>query len=270
MVLTLAVSLSLFRNMMAAEEEPRVAVLNERIETDDSTVIVEEVVLYPNESSIYGPGEENYDMPVKEMYGKGPVVLIRIEKEPGHPRDCPFENDWLKVDLFSDGRRLQQRYGGSRGSNRMVFGFSFWAEVDMSVAPDGAVELEQLGSLELQTTVSKIRKVFYLPLEDVPRGEKPFFEDEDVRIWEVKWDESWSEAHRVSRTYLLVRFDTKTASATFFLNFLGKDNSRLGASGTESGKAHVRSVPKGQLAAVEFWKIVPLAQRSISPIRRLH
>jgi len=145
-VLTLAVSLSLFRDMMA-DEGPLLAMLNERITTEDSTVVVEEVILYPNESSIYGPGEENYDMPVKEMYGKGPVVLIRIEKEPGHPRDCSFEDNWLKVDLFSDGRRLQQRYGGSRGSKRMVFGFSFWAEVDMSVDPDGAIELEELGSL---------------------------------------------------------------------------------------------------------------------------
>jgi len=208
-------------------------------------------------------------MPVKEEYEKGPVVILRIEKQPGHPWDIPFAHDWLKVDLFSDERRLSGSGSGPWGSNRIVFGFTFWAEADMSVSPDGAVELERLGELTLKVTVSKTRKVLDLPLRNMPSGKDPFFEDDDVQIWEVQWEEKWSEFGKDDFTCLKVRFNSKTDSASYFLNSSGKDGSRLGASTTESWTEHLKGIPKSQLAEVQFWKTVPLAARTISSLEFL-
>ncbi|MBW1772022.1 MAG: hypothetical protein JRJ82_03915 [Deltaproteobacteria bacterium] len=257
--------LSIWPQPTAGQERPLVARINETIQTRDSTVVVEKVVIYPNERSLYGPGEENHGMPVREEYGKGPVVVLRVDKKPGHPWDIPFADEWILVELFSDGRRLGQRGSGDHGTNRMAFGFNFSVEVDMSVSPDGSVALQKLGEVALEVTVSRIRKVLDLPLHDVPRGSDPIFEDEDVQIWEVQWGRSRKDQY----THLRIRFNSKADSATYFINYEGKDGSRLGASTTESGTEHAKRISKDRLANVGFWKIVTTARRTFSPLKFL-
>lgn len=221
-LMVIIVSLANGAQLIASDELPLEVLINERIQTPDSVVIVKKVVVYPNEESLYGPGDENYGMPVKEEYKKGPVVLLEIEKNPGHPWYAPFASDWIKLELFSDGKKLSATNSGEIGNNRMVFGFSFWAAVDMSVSPDGAIELEKLGELKLKVTISRITKVFDIPTHDISRGRDAIYEDEDLEILEVKWEEKWSKSGGDCFTQLRVRFNSKVDSAYYFLDFKGK------------------------------------------------
>ena len=98
----------------------------------------------------------------------------------------------------------------------MVFGFSFWAAVDMSVSPEGAIKLKELGELELKVSISRIVKVFDIPLSGLPLGKAPVFEDEDVQILEVSWNKDF--------TSLRVRFKSKTELVLYNLAWLGEKN----------------------------------------------
>lgn len=64
-LMAIIVSLANGAQLIASDKVPLVALVNERIQTQDSVVVVKEIVIYPNEESLYGPGEENYGMPVK-------------------------------------------------------------------------------------------------------------------------------------------------------------------------------------------------------------
>ena len=258
---------SFMPQQMAAEQKPRVALINEKIQTQDSAVVVEKVVVYPDEGSVYGPGEENYGRAVKDEYSKGPIVVLRIERYPGHPWDWDalFADEWIRVELFSDGRKLQQSCSGEEGSGRLVFGFSFWAEADTSVSRERAVELKELGELEIKIALSRIVKVFDIPLHDLPRGEDPIFEDEDVQIWEVRWEERRSKFRQKNFLSLRVRFKSKTEFASYNLAFLG-EKGPVGAVGDiSSWKEYYRSVP--EITGAQFWKCVKLTERTISPLR---
>ncbi len=259
-LILIVVSLSFQTQSITAEEKPLVALLNGKIETQDSIVVVEKVVIYPNEKSLYGPGEENYGMPVKDEYRKGPVVVIDIEKNPGHPWNAPFADDWILVELFSDGKKLSATNSGEIGKNRMVFGFSFWAAVDMDVSPEGAIELEELGELELKVTISRIAKVFDIPTHDIPRGKDAIYEDEDVQIWEVRWNKDF--------TSLRVRFNSKNELASYNLAWPGEKNYIVGAVGyISSWKEYRRSLPKSEFTGAQFWKCVKLTGKTMSPLK---
>ena len=261
-LVTLAGSLSFLPQLMATEGKPLVALLNEKIQTQDSVVVVEKVVIHPDESSIYEPGEENYGMPVTEEYGKGPVVILRIEKQPGHPWNIPFDDDWIQVELFSDGKKLSGTNSGEIGKNRRVFGFSFWAAVDMSVSPEGAIELRELGEVELKVTISRIVKVFDIPISGLPLGKAPIFEDEDVQIWEVRWNKDF--------TSLRIRFKSKTELVSYNLAWLGEKNYIVGAVGDiSSWKEYHRSLPKSEFTGAQFWKCIKLTRKTMSPLKFL-
>ncbi len=243
----------------AVEQKPLVAHLNERIQTSAGEVIIEKVIVYPDEASLYGgPGEVNYGMPVEEEYGNGPVVILSVLKQPTLPPYSIFGTDWLKVELYSDGKRLSRRIGGEKSPRRLIYGFSFWVETGMDVSPEGGVELDELGDLDLVVTVSKVEKIFDVPLRSIPQGSKAIFEDENVQILEVRLRESVQ--HKTASLH--VKIHSKTESAYYGLVYKG-----AGASHFESTGAITISYPVNNHDVAEFWKIVPLAQRKISSLK---
>lgn len=259
-LIIIVIPLSFQTQSITAEEKPLVALLNEKIETQDSVVVVKKIVIYPNEESLYGQGEENYGMPVKDEYRKGPVVVLDIEKNPGHPRNAPFAGDWIRMELFSDGKKLSGGSGGETGKNRMVFGFSFWVAVDMDVSPEGGIELEELGELELKVTISRIAKVFDIPLSGMPLGKAPVFEDEDVQIWEIRWNKNF--------TTLRVRFNSKNESASYNLAWPGEKDYIVGAVGDiNSWEEYHRGLRKSEFTGAQFWKCVKLTGNTMSPLK---
>jgi hypothetical protein len=251
---------------IVAAEKPLVALLNKKIQTQDSAIIVEKVVIYPDENSLYGQGQENYGMPVKEEYGKGPLVVLDIEKYPNYPRGALTGLDWIEVELFSDGKSLGKSGGGETEPGRMVFAFNFYVPVDMSVSSDGAIELEQLGDLELKITLFKVVKFFDLPTHDLPRGKNPIYEDESVQLWEAKWKMIWNDYDKRKITTLDLKLRNKTESASYDLTFQAKGSPKYLASGRADYRFYP-SLPKSELAGAQLWKIVPGLEKTISSLK---
>lgn len=260
LALAFCLNLLFLASSEAIENKPLVAQLDETIQTQDSSVTVEKIVIYPNEQSLYGTGQENYGMPVKLKYGKGPVMVLHINKYPDYPRGALLGLDWIQADLYSDGKKLGKSTGGYLGPAGNVFGFNFWVEVDMSVSPDGAVELDELGQLELKVTLFKVAKIFDFPLHDLPRGKTPVYEDENVQIWEALW------GRKRELTSLNIGLQNKTKSASYYLTFRAKDSKRYIGSGRMDHKFYA-SKPRNELAGAQLWKVVPALVKKISPLK---
>lgn len=253
------------------EQEPLIAPINQEIRSQDVAVILENVFIYPNERSLYGPGEENYGMPVREEYGKGPVVVINIKKKPDwfEKLSSGGISSWLHVQLYSDGKPLSRHSGSSKG----IFGFSFWVP-----GPDNvhSVELTKLGNVECEIRLSTIVKVCDIPAHDISRGSKPFFEDDDVQVWEVKWQER-SGYNNEPETSVNIGIETKTKFMTLdavFKSIDGGNDIRPTSSSfmpaydslEKATLVFSRSVAKGSLNGAELWKIVPVIEKTF-PVR---
>jgi hypothetical protein len=253
------------------EPEPMMAPLNAEVSARDAAVILRNVFLYPNERSLYGPGESNYGMPVKLQYGKGPVVVLDLKKKPD--RAEKFElgglNPWLDVQIFSDGKPLSRSTTSSTG----IYGFNFW------VARMGDVEsyeLEKLGNVECLVRLSTIVKVCDLPVAIVERGSKPFFEDGDVRVWNVRWSEKPGYDGQ-PETQLEIGIDMKTNFVSLNAVFRGKEggediqptsmsvNEPSGAP-DKAELSFSRSFPVSRLSGAELWKTVPVIEKRF-PLR---
>lgn len=253
------------------EQEPLIAPINQEISSHDVAVILENVFLYPNERSLYGPGKENYGMPVQEEYGKGPVVVINLKKKPDWVGKLGIGDvlSWLDVQLNSDGKPLSRRSASSKG----IFGFGFWVP-----GPDNvqSVELTSLGKVECKIRLSTVVKVCDIPVNDVSRGSRPFFEDDDVRVWDVKWQEK-SGYNNEPETSVKIGIETKTKFMTLNTVFKNKDggidiqptSSSLIPTSDSLEKATLvfsRYVAKSSLKGAELWKIVPVVEKTF-PVR---
>lgn len=266
--LALAVCLNILflTSAEAIEKKPLVAQLNETIHAQDSAVTVEKIVIYPNEQSLYETGQVNHGMPVKQEFGKGPIVVLHINKYPDYPREALFGLDWIQVDLFSDEKKLGQGIRGDFGSAGRVFGFNFWVKADMSVSPDGAVELEELGQLELKVTLFKVVKIIDFALHDLPRGETPVYEDGNVRIWEALWGKKWDKYQEKNITTFNIDLQNKTESASYHLTFRSKGSNQYIGPGRMDHQFYANET-KNELAGAQLWKVVPALRKTIAPLK---
>jgi hypothetical protein len=270
-LIPLAIIVSMTALSQEIEQEPLVAPINQEISSHDVAVILENIFLYPNERSLYGPGKENYGMPVREEYGKGPVVVINIKKKPDWSGKLSSGgiNPWLHVQLYSDGKPLSPGTGSSTG----IFGFSFWVP-----GPDNvnSVELTKLGNVECMIRLSTVVKVCDIPANDVSRGSQPFFEDDNVQVWDVKWQER-SGYDNETETSVKIGIETKTKFVTLDAVFKSKDEGQdikptsasfIPASDSlEKATLYFsRYVTRNRLNGAELWKIVPVVEKTF-PVR---
>ena len=248
------------------EPEPMMAPINAEISSRDVAVILKNIFLYPNERSLYGPGEPNYGMPAKQQYGKGPVVVLELKKKP--ERDEKFElgelNPWLDVQLFSDGKPLSRSSSNSTG----IYGFNFWTA---GTGNAESVELEKLGNVECLVRLSTIIKVRDIPVANVERGSKPFFEDEDVRVWNVRWNEKPGYDGQ-PETRLEIGIETKKKFVSLNAVFRGKEggediqptsmsvNEPSGAL-DKAELSFSSSYAVSRLSGAELWKTVPVIEK---------
>jgi len=270
-LITLVIIVGIKALSQEVEQEPLIAPINQEISSHDVAVILENVFLYPNERSLYGPGKENYGMPVQEQYGKGPVVVLNIKKKPDWigKLSSGSNSDWLHVYLYSDGKPLSRHSGSSTG----VYGFNFWV-----LGPDDvqSFELTTLGNVECKIRLSTIIKVCDIPANDISRGSQPFFEDDNVQVWDVKWMEK-SGYNNEPETSVKIGIETKTKFMTLEAVFKNKDegndihptsSSVIPASDSLEKATLVfsRYVAKSSLKGAELWKIVPVIEKTF-PVR---
>ena len=208
-------------------------------------------------------------MPVREEYGKGPVVVLDIKKKPDKiaKLSSGSTHAWLHVQLYSDGQALNPRSGSSTG----IYGFSFWVD-----GPDGvhSVELEELGKVECQIRLSTVVKVCDIPASNVSRGAQPFLEDNDVRIWEIKWEERAGYNNELE-TLVKIGIETKAKFVELDAVFKGKEGgqdinptSTSFVPASESGQKDTitfsRYIAKDSLEGAELWKIIPVVEKTFS------
>ena len=250
-----------------AEKEPLIAPINTEISSQDVSVILENIFLYPNERSLYGPGEENYGMPVKDEYGKGPVVVVDLKKKPDRVSKLGIGdiNSWLHIQLYSDGKPLSRSSGSSDG----IYGFSFWVDEPDNIQ---AIELKELGKVECKVRLSTVVKVCDIPVGDVSRGSQPIFEDDDVRVWDVQWEER-AGYNDEPETRIKIGIETKTKFMALRSVFKAKDkeedihptsSSLIPVSDTLEAAtiSFSRYVTISSLEGAELWKIVPVFEKT--------
>jgi|GEM_PF-3555626 len=249
-----------------SEHEPMMAPINAEIGSRDVAVILKNVFLYPNERSLYGPGEQNYGMPVKEQYGKGPVVVLALKKTPDRADKFGLGdvNPWLHVQLFSDGKPLSHHSASDTG----IYGFNFWVAGSAGVE---SFELEKLGNVECLVRLSTVIKVCDIPVGNVQRGSNPIFEDEDVRVWDVRWDEKPGYEGQPA-TRLEIGIETKTKfmalNAVFKGREGGEDLKPTSMSLIEPSEALKKAMLSfsgfyavNRLTGAELWKTVPVIEK---------
>jgi len=266
-VMILLFNIGIATTQDSMQEDPMAASVNQEIKAQDAAVVLEHVFLYPNDRSLYGPGEKNYGMPVSMEYGKGPVVVVDIKKEPDHISILGIGSlsDWLQVELYSDGKPLQRKSVSSSG----VFGFNFWVDDEKGQT----YELNELGDVECKVKLYSIVKVCDIPVDNVSRSPQPFFEDEDIRVWDVKWEEREKSYADEPETRIEAGIETKTKFVTLRGIFIRKDSeeqlrptssSQIEPSDTleEARISFSRFIDKDKLLKAELWKIVPVIEKT--------
>ena len=255
-----AAAVVLSGGIQQTEREPLIAPINAELSALDVAVLVENVFLYPDERSLYGPGEENYGMPVKEEYGKGPVVVLDIRKPPDRLDKVMSQGEveWIDVKVYSDGKPLNSVSTSSDG----VFGFSFWVRSgDMQ-----SIELEELGNVECKVRLGTVQKVCDLPLNDVPRGSQPFFDDEDVRIWSVKWEEKAVSYSEIPETGVGLDIELRGEVMRFGVVFKKSGSGQdIRPTSTSLGDERIRfrrHIAKSDITGAELWKLVPAIEKT--------
>ena len=266
--LTVVLWLTFFLSSAMAETSPLVAVVNQSIHADHTSITVEKIVVYPNEESIAGPGREFYGKSVEMEYGKGPIVIFRIDEDPGYSTELFQPWDWIHVALYSDEKRLSESGAGGLGNDgkTRVVRFSFFALNDEDPMQE-SVELKDLGQLKLKVTVFKIEKIFDLPFNDLPRGDIPIYEDQNVKIIDSIWTERWDERRQEASTELRVGFNRKVEPASFHLVVKTKGSRYPGSKNNSGGLDHLMfntQKPKSELASAQFWGIIPVVEKNMT------
>jgi len=245
------------------EHEPMVAPINQEVSSHDVSVILKYVFLYPDERSLYPPGQQNFGMPVELEYGKGPVVIVEIRREPAmiDRLTSVVKPDWIHVQVYSDGKPLSPR-----SSSGAITGFSFWAEQ----ADGNVIELDRLGNVKCQIRLSTIVKVGEMSVQDVARGMRPIIEDADVNVWDVKWDERATSYSTEPETSIRLGIERKSKWAAFDVVFKRRGSGEgihpTSSSGGENDISFSRNLYKNELSSAELWKIVPVVEKTY-PVR---